>query len=528
VFSRFFFRLEGKRPIIKDFHAEWIRSVIVAYAVGGKQLILSPPRHGKSEMLVRFVIWFIAMDPNIRIMWVAASKDVAEIMIGAIKDHLENNEELVAAVLPPGDTFRPDRSSGRKWTGKEIKVRQCTHVGQKSSTVIALGRTSKILSRDVDILITDDIEDFDTTRELSQRIYSRNKMAEIGTRKEEHTAWLYISSRQHPDDIPQHLQGMEDTDQAWRVIVDTAHAEDCAEDPEIYENHTACMLFPEVRSYRWLMEKKVEMEHLGIAGAYEMRYLNRPIPDSGIVFDVPLIREVALIRERGIGLGSPEEGWQVPLGHLVGGLDPSARGIQASFLWNYRKDVDAPSGIKMSMIDLDAKQSGGVQGAIDTIMDWYARYQLVLWYYETNAQQAEFYKLVKEGVAKAMMAEYGHNPISIKEHSTGKNKQDAELGISAMAPLYHNSTVELPYGTGEARQKVNMLLRQLELWTTDGVVSNRKKTDIKLAQWFPFVGKIQSFLKTNRKVRVQEAPESSYPETGFTESPWATSYPGGF
>ena len=57
VFSRFFFRLEGVRPIVKPFHQEWIRSIIVAYAVGGKQLILSPPRHGKSELLIRFPLW---------------------------------------------------------------------------------------------------------------------------------------------------------------------------------------------------------------------------------------------------------------------------------------------------------------------------------------------------------------------------------------------------------------------------------------------------------------------------------------
>ena len=80
VFSKYYFRLEGARPLIMGFHQKWIRSIIVAIATGGKQLIISPPRHGKSEMLVRFAVWMIVLNPNLRITWVAANKDVASLM----------------------------------------------------------------------------------------------------------------------------------------------------------------------------------------------------------------------------------------------------------------------------------------------------------------------------------------------------------------------------------------------------------------------------------------------------------------
>ena len=70
-------------------------------------------------------------------------------------------------------------------------------------------------------------------------------------------------------------------------------------------------------------------------------------------------------------------------------------------------------------------------------------------------------------------------------------------------------------------------MRQLELWTTDGVKSKTAKTDIKLAQWFPFVGKIQAFLKENKGANLQIAAESSYQSYGdYTEAPWQqTQYP---
>jgi hypothetical protein len=510
VFSRVFFRLEGKRPIVEEFHLKWIRSIIVAYAVGGKQLILSPPRHGKSEMLIRFVVWMIVMFPNIRVMWVAANSDVAKIMLGAVKDHLTNNEELITATLPPGMVYKPDRTSGKPWSGKEIKVRQQTHVGAKSSSLIALGRTSKILSRDVDILITDDLEDFDTTREPSQRAYSRHKLAEIGTRKEERTAWLYICSRQHGDDVPVHLMKLEGTEQAWRTIVDSAHTE-CGLDPDVIDGHdeNGCVLFPEVRSYRWLMEKKAEMDALGIPGAYEMRYLNAPVPEEGIVFDIPLIRERALDRSRDIGTDS------LPSGKLVAGLDPAARGTQAAFCWHYTNDT-------LTMVDIETQKAGGFAGALDIMRRWNTEYGLQYWFYEDNAQQSEFFN---DPRTKALIMELS---LVVKPYHTGTNKTDAEIGISSMAPWYHGGRIVLPYGTSRARKKVNMLLRQLELWTSDGIVRKGKKTDIKMASWFPFPTIIK-WGKRDRTASVRLGTESSYPGYGnYTSTPWQqTQYPGG-
>jgi hypothetical protein len=509
VFSRYYFNLEGKRPLVKDFHLKWIRSIIVAYATGGKQLILSPPRHGKSEMMIRFVVWFIVMDPNIRIGWFCASSDVAKIMVGAVKDILESHEGLIADTLPPGDLYDPGLKSTNPWTTKELKVAPQTHVGAKSASMIGLGRTSKFLSRDMDIIVIDDMEDYDSCREESQRNYSRNKLAEIGTRKVEQTAEVAIGSRQHPDDIPNHLLGLEGSILQWKVIVDSAHDEECGLDPDEYDQHIDCMLFPEVRSYRYLMEKKLEMEVLGLGHLYPLRYLNKAVPEEGLVFDLEKIRDNALNRDRGLGLAD------LPLGRLVAGLDPSARGIQAAFVWHYRDE-------KLSMVDLDAKQSGGMAGAHSIMRLWHDMYGLTDWFYEDNSQQVEFFN---DPRTKALALELG---LNIRPYTTGKNKQDPELGISSMAPWYHDGRVDLPYGTNEARKKVNLLLRQLELWTVSGVLNRKSKTDIKMASWFPFPT-IVKWLKQDRSLNVVHDKNASYPGIdSFNTAPWGNSaYPSG-
>jgi hypothetical protein len=290
--------------------------------------------------------------------------------------------------------------------------------------------------------------------------------------------------------------------------VDSAHDDDCGEDPEDFDAHWDCMLFPEVRSYRYLMEKKLEMETLGLAHLYPLRYLNHAIPAEGQVFDMEVIRG-NLNRDRGLGI----EG--LPLGVLAGGLDPSARGIQAGFLWHYRDG-------KLSMVDLDSEQSGGMAGAHALMRDWHERYGLTLWFYEDNAQQVEFFN---DPRTRKLALELG---LTIKPFRTGKNKQDPELGISSMAPMYHSGAIDLPFGNAEARKKVNMLLRQLELWTTDGVVNKKHKTDIKMASWFPF-GYFVKMMKESKQATLHVAADSSYQNYGnYTEAPWQqTQYPGG-
>ena len=68
--DRYFLTEQGIKFDTADFHNKWIKSINKALLEGGQQMILSPPRHGKTELLIHFVVWLICRNPNIRIMWV--------------------------------------------------------------------------------------------------------------------------------------------------------------------------------------------------------------------------------------------------------------------------------------------------------------------------------------------------------------------------------------------------------------------------------------------------------------------------
>ena len=492
------------RFLVMGFHREIIHEMTKAFLWGTRVLVLTPPRHGKSELMIRFVAWIILMFPNIQIIWVAANTDLAAGMTTKLKGIFEHSKELREAFLPPTKRFG-DKGCVR-WTENAFTLYTRTDHTLTSPTFIGLGSTSTIAGRNADFIGVDDLEERKTVNTSDLRLKSRQKHAEIMERQEDHTGVVTIASRQHPDDIPNHLMA-EEGDEAWVVLVYPQHDEiNCIEDPEDTKVHIDCMLMPEVRSYAKMETKRLEIEALGLPGRFPLRYLQKAVPIEGIIFDIPLIKEKCLDRSRGIGMN------ELPPMTLLAGLDPAPRGVQASFLWGW-------DGETLHMIDLETEKAGGVLGAISVMERWHDKYELTEWIHEDNSGQIDAWEHVPE--FRALKAF-----IHMKSHTTGHNKQDPESGISAMAPWYHAGRISLPYGTAEARRKTNLLLRQLELWTSDGL--KKGKTDIKMAHWFPFP-RIMRWFKRDAKVKLRLTSQQSYPSMGanLNSAPWSTNYPGG-
>ena len=492
--------------IVKRFHRKILKQLIITRVHGERVLILTPPRHGKSEIVLRFVAWLMVMYPNIQILWVASNSKLAVIMTRKLKGVFQYNKKMQRELLPPGQKFGD--KDAPKWTEDEFILYTRTDHTLKSATFTAIGSNGTVAGRDADWIGVDDLEELKTVGTADMRRKSRQKHAEIMERKEDHTGVCTIASRQHPDDIPNHLIGM-DGDEVWKTLVFPAHDDMCDIDPEIEEDHVECMLMPEVRSYKWLMKMKREAESLGLPGRFPLRYLQKSVPIEGIIFDIPLIREICLDRSRDLGV--PEG----ITGRMIAGLDPAARGTQASFGWLWTETTTY-------MIDLEEASAGGVLGAVDVMKRWLKNYGLTDWIHEDNSGQIDAWKHVP--AYRELLTD---SPINIRPHTTGANKHDPEAGISAMAAWYHSGRINLPYGTPEARRRVNILLRQLELWTSDGL-AKRGKTDVKMASWLPFP-RVQKWQYDNDDLELVLESNQSYPGIGNSNAaPWGyTGYPGG-
>lgn len=519
-FRAMFFRDErGEAYRTPRVHKRWIRRILRAMLLGRRQLILSPPRHGKTQLLIHFVVWLICRFPNIRIMWIGGNEDIAKNAVGAVLDELENNVALVAAVLGPGGSFKPAGRGGKSWTSKALTVATRVGTGIKSATLIAVGKGGKLLSRDADLIIPDDIIDHDSVQSPKQRDDDFAWInTQVSSRKEEHTAIVAIGSRQHHQD----LFGRLAVNPAWSAMVEHAHDPACDlpthpfVDPELHVDcavcaaHVDCMLFPEIRSFAWLMDMRASFDDDLL---YEMVYQNITRPEGAEYITVEHLRFCRSDRV----LGHVPEGCQ-----LIGGLDPATAGFQGAVLWAWD-----PKSKKRYLVDLDNRRAGGMPGAEAITKLWFDKYELRTWVWETGAFQEGYrqHTPIKDFCAQ--------NGIVIYPHITDRwNKWDKDLGVTAQMALFRRTEIaadgvrvpapliDLPYGDAASIEQVREYETQLLNFEPTPGVRVRRAQDLLMAGWFPET-RIRLW-----KLEQQSVVESNFERTGYFDGGLGDVYDG--
>jgi len=462
--DRYFLTEQGIPFETADFHENWIKSINKALLHGSQQMILSPPRHGKTELLIHFVIWLICRNPNIRIMWVGGNEDIAMNSVMSVMDTLEQNDKLKEDFCGPNGTFKPATRAGKMWSRNGFTVSTRTVSGIKSPTMIGIGRGGKILSRDCDIIIADDIEDHSSTMQPSSRNNTKNWWTTtLGSRKEEHTAMLVIGSRQHPEDLYSALLESE----AWETIVEEAHDSLCIVPEFDEEDHVDCMLWSGKRSFKWLMDRKRDAMTTGGLKNFEMVYLNKAYNDSLSLFNPESIEKCY---KPNMPLGTVPEG-----AYLVAGLDPAATGYQAGFLWA----VETGEKIKLTMVDLENHHGGGLDEAFALIRNWHEKYNCYHWVIEENG----FQKAIRQD--KRIKEYCNVQGIKLEGHETHKNKWDEKFGVTSLAPMFNEEMISLPFYGGDAQAKSITYQKQLVYFASKGSGGRGFKSDVVMASWFP-------------------------------------------
>lgn len=517
-FQRTYFLTErGQAPMCPRFHRRWILRILKAIVTGGRLVILSPPRHGKTELLIRFCVWLICRFPNIRIIWVGGNEDLAKQAVASVMDHLESNDALLRDFCPPGRTFKPARKQGGRWSQTAFEVATRTVSGIKQPTMRAVGRGGRLRSQDTDFIVNDDIEDEKSTvqpvtREETRRWWTTGP----DSRKEEHTALFYIGSRAHPDDLGGHLLENEEYDH----VVEHAHSLTCERDPADVDAHVDCMLFPELRSYRWLQQQRRSSETVGGSAIFDMLYQNLP---TGEGFDMFTAEAVHPCRRDDHVIGripSPIEVAGQPSGGvtLVAGLDPAGSGYQAAFLWAYQVVPE----LRMWMVDMENRQGGGIPAARDIIERWWETYRCSHWVVEENLYHGG---IVDDERIRDFCAERG---ITTEHFRTYRNKIDPRFGVTSMQPLFAARQIILPYGDTPSVAKTDTYVRQL-LHYDGRAPRNRntlagQKTDIVMASWFPMdvIRRAQS--EYFAELGTEDDPDYQIGTDDWNEAPWDDGY----
>ena len=113
-------------------------------------LIEAPTAHGKTTTFIRYLIWRVVRNRNIRIGLISNNDVNAKADLSEIKSHMEGNKDLI-------DNFGGD-FKGKKWKEGDIVVNGST-IAKKDSTIFTIGVGGHLFNRRFDLLLLDDTMD---------------------------------------------------------------------------------------------------------------------------------------------------------------------------------------------------------------------------------------------------------------------------------------------------------------------------------------------------------------------------------
>ncbi len=200
-----FIRLVSPKQVLGGVHVElcrwWTRSDRKSF-----QLVLLPRDHGKSRMIAYRVAWEITRKPDVRILYISATSNLAEKQLKFIKDILTSS--IYRRYWP--EMINADENKREKWTNSEISV---DHPKRKEEairdpTVFTGGLTTTLVGLHCDIAVLDDIVVGDNAYTEEGRSRVRTQYSYLSSIEGADAEEWVCGTRYHPKDLYSELVDM--------------------------------------------------------------------------------------------------------------------------------------------------------------------------------------------------------------------------------------------------------------------------------------------------------------------------------
>lgn len=202
-----FIRLVAPKQVMGAVHSEvcswWTRQDAKPF-----QLLLLPRDHQKSRLVAFRVAWEITKHPEIRVLYISSTANLAEKQLKFIKDILTS--PVYRKYWP--DMVNVNEGARERWTTTEFSVDhpKRKEEGVRDPTVFTGGLTTNLVGMHCDIAVLDDVVTYDNAytedgRGKVEQQYSLLSSIE-GTDARE---WV-VGTRYHPKDLYSKLLSMEE------------------------------------------------------------------------------------------------------------------------------------------------------------------------------------------------------------------------------------------------------------------------------------------------------------------------------
>lgn len=435
---------------------------------GSVLMVLWPPEFGKTSTFENHASYKLAMDPNYRFLVAGLSREIAQRILGKIMDRMNPMGSAPEYVNRFGP-FVPQGSATHMrqlWSDTRFRVYKARHSDQRDYSMRALSVNSKqTVSSRTDHFHLDDIQDTNTlnltqktVRWIRQDVFSRAGQSGITT---------LFGTRVDDGDALEALLDDPDLDDSVMktIILPAVYA-----DP--LDNNTIKSIWPE----KWPLEALERQRKLVGQDAFDRNYLQKPGANTkgrgAFAKDTvePCLDPTISLMHRGAA------------GSIVYiGVDPAIGGRNC--ILATEATVDNKLIVRRIQEDIDLKSNLQIANALaNTIV-----------YVEADGA------LVTDVVIEAMAFQKGlmHDEsilelrnlhgFALRDHLTGWNKYDAEIGVPSMAKDFAERKIILPWADDETtRFLIGQLKSQLYAWKP-GVRGNRLRQDMVMALWFCWI-----------------------------------------
>jgi len=202
---RVFARTFNPNYLYGDIHME-IYKEMMNYNLFGKgkmltdnKLILLPRAHLKSHMVATWSAWIIARHPEITILYVSATAELAEQQLYAIQQILGGTKFL--KLFP--EYVHPQEGLRKKWNTKKLIIdhKQRFDEGIRDPTVATAGLTTNTTGWHADIIVPDDLMVPENAYTEEGRESVRKKSSQFTSIKNAGGFTMACGTRYHPNDI---------------------------------------------------------------------------------------------------------------------------------------------------------------------------------------------------------------------------------------------------------------------------------------------------------------------------------------
>jgi hypothetical protein len=455
----------------------------------------TPPDHAKTHTIsISYAVWRIVKNPNIRILIISKTQDLAKDILTAIKDRLDSRVPMFEELKRDFGPVEGYEANSAEWRQDRIRLNtDLLTSGEKDPTVQAKGIGQQIYGKRADLIIMDDcidgtnVHEFEkqirwTHKEVQSRLVDGGTLLIIGTRMASQDFYREImQGHRYPRGVapytlltqPAVLELDEDPNEWVTLWPKSNNPPDMADQFEFAPEKDEDGLYTRFDG-PYMQELKDSMTPT----EWAMVYMQQQV-DENSTFTLDMINGCTdELRIPGVMVAGQRGHRADGMSGLfvIAGLDPAPSNYTAAVVVG----VDRSTG-RRYLLDV-WNQHGAQPSQIRALIKaWTVRYNVMEWRIEENGLNN--YISQDEEILRWCRS----RGVGVFGHLTNRNKWDPQFGVATMANLfmgYENGGNMIQLPARRNHPGVQALVEQLITWYPTPSMTKMPTQDCVMALWF--------------------------------------------